>query len=138
MEHIKLSEHFYLRDLIQSKTASRLRIKEQFNPPIAVINNLSNLCIHILDPVKEKFGRVTITSGYRCQRLNNQVGGVASSQHITGHAVDISVADNEELYRWLKLRMFDQLIKYNTFIHVSYNIFNNRNMIIDRTTQLKK
>lgn len=140
MERIKLSEHFYLRDLIQSETASRLKIREQFNPPVAVINNLSNLCIHVLDPVKEKFGRVKIHSGYRCQKLNAHIGGVTNSQHMSGHAVDISITideyngnANDLLFDWLKKRMFDQLIRYNTFIHVSYNIGNNRNMIIDNT-----
>lgn len=139
MERIKLSEHFYLADLIQSNTAAKLKIREQFNPPVAVINNLSNLCIHILDPVKEQFGRVKIHSGYRCQKLNAHVGGVPNSQHISGHAVDISIAKdghqpsgNDILFDWLKKRMFDQLIRYDTFIHISYKIGANRNMIIDQ------
>lgn len=132
METIKLSEHFYLADLIQSETASRLRIKEQFNPPVAVINNLSNLCIHVLDPLKEKFSRITIKSGYRCAKLNAHVGGVPDSQHIKGQAADIGTLDNDQLFDALKVMVFDQLIRYDTFIHVSYNIFSNRNMIIDK------
>lgn len=139
MERIKLSEHFYLADLIQSNTAAKLKIREQFNPPIAVINNLSNLCIHVLDPVKDEFKRVKIHSGYRCKRLNAQVGGVHNSQHIEGCAVDISIAggvdlasNNDLLFNWLKKRMFDQLIRYDTFVHISYKIGANRNMIIDK------
>ena len=32
---------------------------------------------------------ITVTSGYRCQRLNQAVGGVTSSDHTQGHAADI-------------------------------------------------
>lgn len=36
---------------------------------------------------------VYITSGYRCSRYNNQVGGVANSYHRIGLAADIKVKD---------------------------------------------
>ena len=49
------------------------------------------------DPEEEP---IIITSGYRSAELNRKVGGVASSNHLTGCAVDIRVAGKEQLIRY--------------------------------------
>lgn len=62
-----------------------------------------------------------ITSGYRTDAHNGLIGGVDSSAHTSGHAVDISCRDSRS--RWL---IIDALIKCgfnrigiaDTFIHV--------------------
>ena len=43
---------------------------------------------------------VVINSGYRSPQLNRKVGGVATSNHLTGCAVDIRVAGKEQLLRY--------------------------------------
>ena len=43
---------------------------------------------------------IVITSGYRSAELNRKVGGVATSNHLTGCAVDIRVAGKEQLIRY--------------------------------------
>ena len=43
---------------------------------------------------------IVITSGYRSAELNRKVGGVATSNHLTGCAVDIRVAGKEHLIRY--------------------------------------
>ena len=43
---------------------------------------------------------IIITSGYRSAELNRKVGGVATSNHLTGCAVDIRVAGKEQLIRY--------------------------------------
>jgi uncharacterized protein YcbK (DUF882 family) len=35
-----------------------------------------------------------ITSGYRCEKHNQEVGGVKNSSHLKGYAVDIYVSNN--------------------------------------------
>ena len=62
-----------------------------------------------------------ITSGYRCQNHNAVVGGVASSSHTRGCAVDIK-ADNSR-HRFLIINSllqagFTRLGIADTFIHV--------------------
>lgn len=138
MESIKLSDHYYLKDLVRSESAQRLKLRAQFTPPVAVINNLSNLCVHVLDVLKDRFPDLRITSGYRCKELNNHVGGVPGSQHIKGMAADIQAPDIDKIFDFIKLRSFDQLIRYDTFIHISYDICANRNMIIDKRDSSKK
>ena len=49
------------------------------------------------DPGEEP---IIITSGYRSVELNRKVGGVATSNHLTGCAVDIRVAGKEQLIRY--------------------------------------
>lgn len=51
-------------------------------------------------------GPIMITSGYRPEPINSQVGGVPGSRHASGEAVDVYPADGrlEEFYRWIKKR----------------------------------
>ena len=49
------------------------------------------------DPEEEP---IIITSGYRSAELNRKVGGVATSNHLTGCAVDIRVAGKKQLIRY--------------------------------------
>ena len=43
---------------------------------------------------------IRINSGYRSPQLNKKIGGVASSNHLTGCAVDIRVENMEQLIRY--------------------------------------
>ena len=51
-------------------------------------------------------GAILVTSGYRPEPFNRQVGGVPNSRHAFGNALDISPADNRltEMFWWLKIR----------------------------------
>lgn len=71
--------------------------------------------------VRKHFGKpITITSGYRCQRHNSNVGGVDSSYHKIGAAIDLTCEAND-LPRLLELckLFFDTVIHYEdkNFIH---------------------
>ena len=61
--------------------------------------NLSALANDLLDPLCEKFGDVTISSGFRGPSLNARVGGVPTSQHCKGQAADCIRPD----WTWDKL-----------------------------------
>ena len=50
----------------------------------------------MVQPVREKFGVITVNSGYRSPQLNGKVGGSKTSQHCFGEAEDF-----ERLYtKW--------------------------------------
>lgn len=108
---MKLSQNFTLIEFTKSQAGSRLKIDN--TPPPAAIERLKLLCQNVLEPVRQKFGTVTILSGYRAPLLNRKIGGAPNSQHLTGEAADFEVAgiSNVDLFCWVKDNVkFDQLI----------------------------
>lgn len=66
----------------------------------------------------------TVTSAFRTKEQNDACNGSSNSQHLTGDAVDLkpvglSVDDFISLVKNSPFT-FDQLIKYRTFVHVSF------------------
>ena len=56
-----------------------------------------------LDDVREEAGvPFVISSGWRCERHNKQIGGVAGSAHCKGIAADIVTPGAEKRYRILR------------------------------------
>lgn len=123
-------KYFTIEELSKSTTASRLGIDNK--PPFGVVDNLTALVDHLLDPIRERWGRpIRVNSGYRSEALNIAVGGSKTSQHRYGEAVDITVgspAENAKLFELIKKMrtageiVFDQLIdeKGLSWIHISY------------------
>lgn len=82
---MKLSPHFTLAEMTETNHPNL-----QDEPSIEVIINLVYLCAVVLEPLRKMLGQpVRINSGYRSARLNNEVGGVPNSYHLTGRAADI-------------------------------------------------
>lgn len=76
-----------------SQTASRKGIDNSI--PNAYRGNMERLCKEVLQPIREKWGKaIVVSSGYRCEKLNKAVGGVATSQHACGSAADIHTVEN--------------------------------------------
>lgn len=83
----QLSPHFTLSELTASTTGARLGIAN--TPPPEHLEKLT-LTAELLERVRTELGvPITVTSGYRCMRLNIAVGGVTSSDHARGQAADI-------------------------------------------------
>lgn len=66
----------------------------------------------------------TVTSAFRTKEQNDVCNGSKNSQHLTGDAVDLkpvdlSVDDFILLVKDSPFK-FDQLIRYRTFVHVSF------------------
>jgi len=66
----------------------------------------------------------TVTSAFRTKEQNEACNGSKTSQHLTGDAVDLKPVDLTvdgflSLVRVSPFK-FDQLIKYRTFVHVSF------------------
>lgn len=123
---MKLTEHFTLEAMLRSQTATRLGISEQFYPKKPIIDALEALCFFVLEPLRIAIGKpIHINSGYRCARLNRNIGGVSNSQHISGEAVDITVEGmtNVEIISAIKKLELpvDQCIEeFGSWVHVSH------------------
>ena len=79
--------NFSISELIKSDTAKKYNINN--TPDIKSIDNLLLLIFHILQPVRNKFGKIKVTSGFRSVALNQKVGGEIASNHLFGCAADI-------------------------------------------------
>ncbi len=116
-------KHFKLNEFTYSATAERLNIDN--TPPVEAVHNLTRLCMLVLEPARETFGKpIIISSGYRSERLNEIVGGVSTSQHLQGLACDLVVDDMDKLFNILKHNPhIDQLLYESNgkskWIHVS-------------------
>jgi len=108
---MNLSRNFTLSELIKSDTAIRKGINN--NPNSGQIEKLKDLCENILQPVRDHFGRVKVTSGFRSSDLCIAIGSSVNSQHAKAEAADFEVVgtDNAELADWIYKNLnFDQLI----------------------------
>ena len=108
---MNLSRNFTLSELIKSDTAIRKGINN--NPNAEQIEKLKLLCENILQPVRDHFGRVKVTSGFRSSELCVAIGSSVNSQHAKAEAADFEVigTDNAELFDWIKNNLTpDQLI----------------------------
>ena len=75
--------------------------------------------IESLAKVKEEFGKpIFVTSAYRCQSHNKNVGGVKMSNHCLGDAVDL-VPANGQLHQLASIaqKHWKFVKKYRKFIH---------------------
>ena len=58
---MRISKNFSLSEMVKSATAVRLNVD---NSPSSIhLVNLTHLAIHILQPVRDQFGVITINSG---------------------------------------------------------------------------
>lgn len=131
-------KYFTIKELTESNTANKNNIDNTPNKQEEY--NLIQLVDNILDPLREGYGKpIIVTSGFRCEKLNNLVKGSKTSQHKTGQAADIKTVkdtkeENKKLFELIqKLDLpFDQLIDEHNYdyIHVSYSSTKNRKQIL--------
>lgn len=128
----KITEHFNLKEFFYSNTAIRKGIENETLDK-DIILNIKNLCVNVLEPLREKYDEIKIISGYRCDKLNKLVGGSKKSQHLIGKAADIifpkSNLSLKKIFNEISKSdlEFDQLIfEFDSWIHISFNKDNNR------------
>ena len=108
---MQLSRNFSLLELTKSDTAIRKGIDN--NPNADQIEKLKLLCENILQPVRDHFGRVKVTSAFRSVELCLAINSSANSQHAKAEACDFECpgVDNAELADWIHKNLpYDQLI----------------------------
>ena len=89
-----ITKNFSMEELVASDTA---RMKGIDNTPDKEVEaRLVQLAQQVLQPLRDSYGKpIKISSGYRCQALNKAIGGVSTSQHLKGEAVDINNGQSE-------------------------------------------
>lgn len=122
-ERERLSPNFYLSELIHSHTAYRKKIPNL--PDTAEVIALRNLAENILEPLKERYPNLRVSSAFRSPQVNKRVGGRPLSQHMKGEAADLHFPGSnlDEIYNWIKDESglpYDQLIREPRWIHISY------------------
>ena len=126
--------NFSFTELLYSTTAEQYRIKNI--PEAEEMDNLLELIVYCLQPIRNKLGKpMIISSGYRCEELNDKVGGVKNSQHTKGQAVDFKVKGMtaKEVIDFIVKNNFefDQLInEHNMWVHISYAKGKNRKQVL--------
>ena len=133
---MSLTENFSLEELTKSQTAVRKGIDNTPSPEHE--DNLKMLCTHVLQPIRNHFGKVvTISSGYRSPELCTAIGSKITSQHAKGEAADFEIfgVSNRELADYINKNIrYDQLIlEYwkpsdpnSGWVHCSYSPRENR------------
>lgn len=108
-----LTPNFYLEEFLQDGLNS-IDINDDIKQNLRYLANR-------LQVIRDMLGgkAITITSGYRSPKQNQQAGGVPNSQHLTGLAADFTVAGmpphrvQQALSHWA-----GGLGCYHTFTHV--------------------
>ena len=120
MEIMQLSKDFTRKELTKTDTGLANIAGEKDRAFLLL------LAVFILQPIRDKFGKYTINSGYRSFKVNRKIGGSSTSQHLEGQAADgfPEEADIYEVYKWIVEESgihFGQCIIYpaNGFIHIS-------------------
>jgi len=129
---LRLSPHFSLGELTKTKHVTA----DGNIPSHTVIDNLLNLCwwleelrysyntLYCLQPgedyeTSKNVEGIVINSGYRSPAVNRLAGGAATSNHVTGCAVDIRCAGKEQMIRYATIlldiadnagKVFDELL----------------------------
>jgi hypothetical protein len=121
-----LSDHFSLEEATTSDSAARLGID---NTPDAATISVMMYTATQMEKVRALLGNIPIhvNSFYRSPDLNAAIGGVPTSQHCKGEAVDFICPQFGDCFAICKVIIahqelipFDQLILEHTWVHVSF------------------
>ena len=131
-----LSEHFDLGEFTASQEATRHGINNK--PSEKVVENLRMLAA-LLEQVRALLGggAIRISSGYRSLALNRHIGSSDTSAHIRGWAADFTCPSFGSPIAVAKKiaesnLKFDQLIYEGTWVHISCNPQNRRQLLTAR------
>jgi len=87
----------------------------------------------MIDKAREIYGKpMRITSGYRTEDHNQKVGGVSSSSHLKGLAIDVACIRSKDRFEMLAALIevgFNRIGVAGTFIHVDTDKNKSQNVI---------
>lgn len=140
---MNLSKNFTLSELTKSNEAARHGIDN--TPTAEIVENLRGLAENILQKVRDNYGMVTVSSGYRNKAVNEKAGGSATSYHVFGFAADFEVAGvhNKVLAEWIRdnLKFTQVILEFpgqnpnDGWVHCSYNPANLKNQCLTAIKQ---
>ena len=67
---VRLSKHFFMRDMLHSEIAQWHLLTNMPDDPDLAIEVGTRLCEDLLEPIQERWGRITIRSAYRSCEVN--------------------------------------------------------------------
>ena len=121
------TQNFKYKEVVSSPSAMKLGIK---NIPNEIIwRNAEVAAQKVLQPIRDKFGPITINSWYRAPELNSSklIGGSRTSHHCFGYAIDLQPAANVsmvDVMRWIteNLQWTELIAEYFPagWIHIAY------------------
>ena len=121
IKDVQLSTHFRLGEFLN------LGKYPENIPSVQDMVNMTYGCLTLLEPARLLVGPIIINSGYRNEEVNQKVGGVKSSQHLTGQAADIRPRDSGQFQRLVEFlktnKNTDQLLTGQGWLHVSWTPF---------------
>ena len=120
------ARNFKYREFIRSDIAIRKGIDNV--PAEWQWDNIERLAVNVLQPVRDYFGRIRITSGFRSKELNMSIGGSEYSNHCRGEASDIEpVNSNIKLFSIInfiygELKFRNLILEFPLYgwIHIDY------------------
>jgi len=137
---MKLSTNFTTEEATRSSYAVKHGIDNSMTP--VVLRNAEWFAKNVLQPIRFKIDKpFNITSWYRSPALNKAIGGVATSAHLSGTAIDFCIEGMNASETWdavllalkdLKIP-FDQVINERNsktgamWVHLSSKKTGNRN-----------
>lgn len=105
---MRISKNFTLTEFEYSDTAKYLKIDNRVVDTEHLLN-IAGLVHNVLQPIRDRFGSIVLSSGYRSPELNKAVGGASDSQHSKGEACDFRAT--KKMFNWIRDNIeFDQLI----------------------------
>ncbi len=89
--------------------------------------------LDMIDKAREIYGKpIRVTSGYRTEDHNRKVGGVDSSSHLKGLAIDVACVRSNDRFEMLTALIevgFNRIGVASTFIHVDIDKGKSQNVI---------
>jgi uncharacterized protein YcbK (DUF882 family) len=89
--------------------------------------------LNMIDEAREIYGKpIHVTSGYRTEAHNRKVGGVDSSSHLKGLAIDVACVRSDDRFKMLNALLevgFNRIGIAGTFIHVDIDKNKSQNVI---------
>jgi hypothetical protein len=91
---VRLSEHFFMREMLYSEVASFHGIPNMPDDPDLAIAVGRRLCEAILEPLHRTFGHVTVRSAYRSERVN----GFCNQRYVESGGRDTGYYCSDNVY----------------------------------------
>jgi uncharacterized protein YcbK (DUF882 family) len=112
---MKLTENFTLAELTKSETAEKNNLDN--TPNEQQIECLRQLCVHILQPLRDDFQKpLVVSSGFRSKKLSLLIKSKPTSQHCLGQAADFIIPsiDNKKVFKHIieNLPMDQVILEY--------------------------
>lgn len=95
---VRLSENFFMRDFLHSEIAAIHGISNIPDDPDLAIAAGARLCTDLLEPLRDRFGRISIRSAFRSVEVNafgnaNKLNCGSNESNFAGHIWDCRDAD---------------------------------------------